>query len=123
MSKLGITDIKQALWDDRFRNLFPEYEKEIREFISNPGCTCNVRLYRLILSHKDRLQRYFPTKTIEVPDEELEKLARNHWMVISCHIDELQKKMKGLPKGRKQIAVARWEDQVTVVINELEVLF
>ena len=31
--------------------------------------------------------------------------------------------VKKLNKGRKQIAISRYEDQVTVIINELDILF
>lgn len=122
MKKLTLLEIKSALWDDRFRGLFPEYKEDIQEFIKNPGCACNVELYRKLMEHKDRLKEYFPTREIITPQEELDMLSKNHWKVINCHIQELEKQLKALGKGRKQIAVARWEDQVTVVVNEIDLL-
>lgn len=123
MKKLSLLDIKQALWDKRFRDLFPEHSAEINKFIENPGCACNVDFYKKLMQHKDRLQEYFPTKEIVTPQEEAESLAQNHWKVINCTAQELEGKLKSLGKGRKQIAVARWQDQVTVVVNELDVVF
>lgn len=123
MKILSLLDIKQALWDERFRKLFPEHDKEITEFLNNPGCACNTELYQKLMGYKDRLQEYFPTKLIITPKEEAESLSRNHWKVINCHVDKLQSELKKLGKGRKQIAVARYQDQVTVIVNELEVLF
>jgi|SRR5581483_233872 len=121
--KLSYLEIKQALFaDERFRALFPEFKKEIDEFIKNTGCPCNVSLYQKILNYKDRLQKYFPTREIETPKEEAEKLSKNKFKVINCHIDELETKLKKLPPGRKQIAVTRFEEQVTVIINDLEFL-
>lgn len=124
MKKLSLLEVKQALWDDRFRDLFPEYKDEIQEFIKNPGCACNVDLYRKMMEHTDRLKQYFPTREIITPQEEIDALARDNWKVISCHINDLEKNLRKLGKGtRKQIAVARWQDQVTVVINDLDVIF
>lgn len=123
MKPLTLLDVKQALWDERFRDLFPEHRDEIREFLNNPGCACNVDLYRKLMEHKDRLAQYFPTRQIVTPKEEIDALARNRWKVINCRAADLEKELKKLGTGRKQIAVARWEDQVTVVVNELDVLF
>ena len=44
----------------------------------------------------------------------------NDWSVINCHINDLNKELKKIRHGKKQIAIARYEDQVTVVINELK---
>lgn len=44
-------------------------------------------------------------------------------MVINCHKDELEHRLQKLGPGRKQIAICRYEDQVTAVINELEIIF
>lgn len=122
MNRLGLLDIKSALWDERFRKEFPEYEKEIKEWLKNPGCPCNANLYKNILSHKDRLSKYFPTKEILTPAEEADILSNNKWKVINCHVNEAEKELRKMPKGRKQLAVARWQDQVTIVINELDIL-
>ena len=123
MKPLSLLDVKQALWDARFRDLFPEYKEQVDEFMSNPGCSCNVDLYRKLMEHKDRLKTYFPTREIVTPKEEIEALAKNRWKVINCKAVDLERQLKKLGQGRKQIAVARWEDEVTVVINELDVLF
>ena len=55
--------------------------------------------------------------------EENKKLAENYWNVINCHIDDLEYNLKKLPPGRKQLDLSRYEDQVTVVINEIDVLY
>jgi hypothetical protein len=80
-------------------------------------------MMKIVKDCKDQLQKYYPN--LEVPDqeEELKKLADNNWRVINCHVDELEKKLSKLGPGRKQLDVARWEDQVTVVINELDIIF
>ena len=72
---------------------------------------------------KKELQAYFPNRNIADIDEEVKKISQNHWTVINCAATELEEKLKRLPSGRKQIAVSRFEDQVTVVVNELDVLF
>lgn len=72
---------------------------------------------------KPQLQAYFPNRTVANLDREAEKLAENKWSVINCHKDELEEKLRKLPNGRKQIAIARFEDQVTVVVNEIDIVF
>lgn len=123
--KISLMDVKKALKDSRFRLTLPkEMEKEVDEFLSNPGCACHIPLYRKVVKDcKEQLRKYYPN--LEVPDheEEVKKLAENNWSVISCHIDELEKKLSKLGPGRKQLDVARWEDQVTVVINDLDIIF
>lgn len=111
MKKLSLLEVKQALWDERFRALFPEHKKEIAEFIGNPGCACNTDLYRKLLQYPDRLAKYFPTRDVSAQADQ------SNVSVINCHIDELESRLKKLTKQHKQVAIARWQDQVTVIIN------
>lgn len=124
MNAISVRDIKIAMQDSEFRRKLPETLKEdIQKYEQNPGCACNMPIYKKILKYGiKQLQEYFPGREIENIDEELEKLNKNYWTVISCHKDELEAKLKALPNGRKQIAVARWEDQVTVIVNEIAIL-
>lgn len=123
--KIGLMDVKQALKDERFRNaLEPSFKKEVDEFIKNPGCPCNVPLYRRILKNaKKQLREYFPGDEIADVEKELKQLAKNNWSVINCNVRELESLLKKLPPGRKQLAVTRFEDQVTVIVNELDILY
>ena len=71
---------------------------------------------------KKQVSDYYPSKTA-MSDEELNKkatLALNDWQVINCSIHELHERLKSLGPGRKQLDIARYEDQVTVVVNHLE---
>lgn len=72
---------------------------------------------------QEHLQAYYPNRSVANLDEDAKKLAENTFSVINCHVDELENKLKQLPKGRKQLAVSRFEDQVTVIVNELDFLF
>jgi hypothetical protein len=123
--KVTIQDVKKALKDSRFRLTLPkEMEPQVNEFLNNPGCACHTPLYRKIIKDcGDQLARYFPGMQVPDGDEEIKRLSENRWTVISCHIDELEAKLKQLGPGRKQVDVARWEDQVTVVVNELDIVF
>jgi hypothetical protein len=120
-------EIKKALLTDgRFRASLPQHLKEeITKFLANPGCpSCSVPLVRRILSEcPEQLHQYFTGREIADPTEDIVKLAQNNWTVINCHINELEEKMKKLAPGRKQIAVARYADQVTVVVNELDLIY
>jgi hypothetical protein len=92
--------------------------------MQNPGCACNVPIYRRVLREaREQLNEYYPGRELTDPDEEIRKLAENNWLVINCHVDDLEKKLHELPPGRKQLAVSRFEDQVTVVVNELDVIY
>lgn len=125
MNKVTLLDIKQALLDHRFRDKLPlEIRDDVVKFLGNPGCACNRPLFRRILrDYKEHLKEYFPNKEIVDESEEITKLAQNNWSVINCHIDDLENKLKKLSPGRKQLELARFENQVTVVVNELEAIF
>src|SRR5581483_11074571 len=112
MNKLTVMDIKQAIWDERFRALFPEFEKQFEAFFKKPGCGCNMNFIRNVMKHKDRLKQYFPTKDIELAEE---KDAENDYIVINCQVDELADRLKKYTAGKRMVAVARFRDKVTVV--------
>jgi hypothetical protein len=124
-NKITLQDVKSALKDSRFRLSLPkELGPQVEEFLNNPGCACHTPLYRRILKDcSEQLSRYFPGMRVPDHDEDIRRLSENHWMVINCHIDELESRLAKLGPGRKQMDVARWEDQVTVVINELDLAF
>lgn len=117
--KLTRLDIKVALKDSRFREILPEdLNDEVNKFLNNPGCPCNNPLYEKIAKHcKLQLQEFYPNK--EIVDFE-EELTKNNWSVINCSINELEGILRKLPRGRKQIEMARFEDQITVIVNELD---
>lgn len=122
---IGLMEVKQALNDGRFRDVLPlEVRDEVAKYLHCPSCTSNVPLYRKLLKAcKKQLTDYYPGRELFNEEEEIEKLSTNNWTVFSCHINELEGKLRGLGKGRKYLAIARWEDQITVVINELDQLF
>ena len=125
MSKVSMMDVKEALKDRRFRATLPQdLEKKVNKFLENPGCPCNVPLYREILkNHRDKLKQYFPGQDISDETEALKHLAENHWSVINCKIDEVEDRLKKLPPGRKQIAMARYGEEITIVVNELDIVY
>lgn len=118
-------DVKQALRDKRFRESLPnDFTEDMQKYLQNPGCACNVPIYKkIMIQAKTQLQAYYPNRSVANLEEEAKKLADNNFSVINCHVDELEARLRKLPSGRKQIAVTRFEDQVTVVVNELDVLF
>lgn len=116
MQEINLDIIKNELKKREFRNKFPELKEEIDKWINNPDCPCNVPLYNTILSNIIKLKEYFGEDIVilnPVQDEQT-----NNWKVINCNINELEQHLINLSHGPKQIAVARWEDEVTVVINE-----
>ena len=123
-NSVRLIDVKQALRDGRFRNSLPaELQPEVEKYLRNPTCACNTKFYRTVL-HKcqKELEAYFPGKCVEDQAEKVEALPANNWTVINCHKDELESRLRKLPNGRKQIAVARFEDQVTAIVNEVDLV-
>ena len=122
---ISLLDVKRALRDSEFRKTLPEsLLDDVQKFLNNPGCVCNVPIYRKIMKFGgEQLKKYFSDKILVTPEEEEAKLAKNNWSVLNCSIGELEANLKKLNKGRKQIAISRYEDQVTVIINELDILF
>jgi hypothetical protein len=119
MIEIKIASIKKALRSHEFRNKYPEFKEEINTYIENPDCKCNIPLYNAILSDLNRLKEWFGEDAVIVEPplpEEPEQV--NKWQVVNCHINDLESFMQGLSHGPKQIAIARWEDQVTVIIND-----
>jgi len=116
--KITLLDIKHAMRDSRFRDSLPlEFQEDIQKYLSNPGCQCNNPIYaRIIKECKNQIQEYYPNKEIATPEEELKEA--NHWSVINCNVNELEKKLRDLNPLHKQISMARYQDQITVVINE-----
>ncbi len=125
MKKISLLDVKQALRDRRFRDkLPPELKDDIQKYLQNPGCACNMPIYRRVMQFGgEQLKAYFPDKEVPNIEEEMTNLAKNNWLVINCHISELEGKLSKLAPGRKQVVVSRWEDQCTVIINELSLLY
>lgn len=126
--KVTVHDIKQAMLDERFRSKLPdELNEDVQKFLKNPGCACNHPIYiRVMQKAGPQLAEYFPAKETPEPDEfekEIDRLAQNDWQVINCHVGELTERLRKLGPGRKQLDIARWQDQVTVVINHLEGIY
>lgn len=126
--RINIHDVKQALLDERFRSNLPEnLQDDVQKFLKNPGCACNHPIYMRVMQHaRPQLVEYFPTKetlTDEETEQEFDKLTKNNWQVINCSVQDLSKELKKLGTGRKQLDIARYEDQVTVVVNHLEELY
>lgn len=126
--RVSIHEIKQALLDKRFRDSLPkDLAEDVQKFLKNPGCACNHPIYvKVMKTAPKQVAEYFPLKLAPEPEEierELDKLAKNDWQVINCHISELGAQLRSLGPGRKQLDIARWQDQVTVVVNHLEGIY
>jgi hypothetical protein len=121
MTKISIKEVQAALKEHKFRSSLPEELKnDIRKYENNPSCPCNMSFYRKVLKYgAKQLQEFYPGKEI-INVETLPVLQENNFTVINCHINELEPKLKLLGPGRKFITVGRFEDQVTVIVNELD---
>src|SRR4051812_23614461 len=115
--RISIHDIKQALLDERFRASLPEtVTEDVQKFLKNPGCACNHPIYINIMRKASKqVAAYFPSKDSPQPDDfekEIDKLSKNEWQVINCHVNQLTEELRKLGPGRKQLDIARWQDQV-----------
>lgn len=121
--KLNLMDVKTALLDNRFRESLPtELLSDVQKFLGNPGCGCNHPIYKKVMKLAGKqLTEYYPTRETVDPDTIDDKPPENHWEVINCSIHDLKKKLEGLSPTRKhKIEIARWQDQVTVIINHVD---
>jgi hypothetical protein len=64
---INLMDVKQALRDSRFRESLPSgFKEEIQKYLNNPGCACNVPIYKKIMTDaKKQLQEYFQLNKID----------------------------------------------------------
>lgn len=123
-NKIGLLEVKAALKDPNFQAKLPQdFQPKIKKFLSNPGCSCNIPIYKeVLLQFPDILKQYYPNRELKDIKKETENLAKNNFSVINCNVRELESLLKKLGPGRKQIAIARYEDQVTVIVNELDII-
>jgi len=124
-NQITVSDIKEALKNDEFRRALPSHlNDDVQKFLSNPNCSCNMKIYQRILQEAEtNVKAYFPNKSIVSTQQVMESVMQNNWIVINCHINNLEEELKKLKTGRKQITMGRFEDQVTVIVNELEVVY
>lgn len=113
---ITLEDIENALKDERFVELLPEELKhDYNSYLSNIKCPCNKSFFKKIIKqYPDLIKKYYPNKEIFYE----ENISKNNWSVINCSIYELENELKKLNIIKKQIAIARYEDQITLVINE-----
>ena len=120
-----LIDVKQAMRDHRFRSSLPaELKEDINKYLQNPGCACNMPIYRRVISlAKIQLEQYFPGRSVVDFQEEERVLMNNSFIVIDCNIKDLQSKLNKLGPGRKQITCSRFEDKIVVIVNELDLVY
>lgn len=120
-----LLDVKQAMRDHRFRSSLPaELQEDVTKYLQNPGCACNMPIYRRVISlGKTQLETYFPGRSVSNPEEEDRVMMNNNFVVIDCHVKDLQTRLNKLGPGRKQITCSRYEDKVIVIVNELDMVY
>lgn len=117
--QVDTTELRKALWKAEFRALFPELKDGIHQFLSNPNCKCNAPLFNSLLQARDRLEQYFGPEIEVVEQPVTEEEVRTRTFVINTSIDLLEKELRRLPVGPKHISLARFEDQITAVVQLL----
>lgn len=110
MNNFTLHDLKSALFDEKFQHLFPEFKEQIKLFLKDSNCSCNIGLLKQLLKYKERIKQYFPNKQI---------IQKDSWKVINCNIYDLDQKLKELPKGKKMMAISRFREEITIVLNDI----
>ena len=66
--------MKQALLDERFRQILPDkFNEDIKKFLKNPGCSCNHPIYKKIITEAtNELSKYYPDR-LRIDTAELQK--------------------------------------------------
>lgn len=121
MKKISIKEVREALKNSDFRkSLPPELKNDVQKYEQNPNCPCNMQIYRNILKIAgEQLKAFYPSQ--EVMDEkDLPFVQENNFTVINCKTTELEQELKKLGVGRLQISAARYENDVTVIVNHLD---
>lgn len=124
MTKIVITaeDLKNAAKKGEFRNKFPELKGEFNDFIQKTGCAhCARKMIEGLMVYEDRLRDHFGDVEFDVaPPEAFDPVGANNFTVINCLTSELEDRLNALPAAAYQITVARYEDQITAIINRLD---
>lgn len=115
-------DVRAALRDDRFLDMFPELDELVMRFKKQKHCgSCGVELARQVIEQfPDRVRLYFPGRDVLTPAQEVSVIAGNERIqVINCHVDELEAKLRKqvTPGVKKFMVPARDGDQITVIIH------
>lgn len=121
---ISLLDVKQAMRDNRFRVSLPvELKDDLNKYLQNPGCSCNMPIYRNVLKlGKAQLESYFPGRTVVDIESEDKAMKNSHFTVIDCKVKDLQEKLNKLKLPRHiQMTTSRYEDNIVVIIRELEI--
>jgi len=117
--------IRKAINRKRFQDLFPELAEIFERYITRPGCgSCEETLFSALLASPERLKQYFGDDSqfeqIPPPPPALARMVpEQSFTVINCHVDELSSKLNMMPPGRYEIAAARWENEITVIVKTI----
>lgn len=129
MKEITLEIIKKSLYDSEFRELLinnnDSYSKLIDQWINNPNCQCNNELYTKIFENINILRQYYGENiyisninkfdNIQINNEDE---TINYWTVFNGSIHEIEDFLNNLGNGIKQIAIARYKDEVTIIVNE-----
>ena len=118
-TSLTVPYIIKALHNPKFRQILAgDYTEELQSFDKDPNCLCHHKFYRLIATKEvEAFRRFYPELgELETSNE----LREDNWHVINCSVEDVLDQLRKLPPGKKQVALARYEDQVTIVVNEFD---
>ncbi len=109
---MNLVEIKESLRsDENFRNLFPEYKDEIRQFLKDTSCPCHADLYKKISLKKEKISDYKSGSVVSV------KFTSDEFKVINTDIESLEQELKKIPIGSKVESMARHDSNVTVIVR------
>lgn len=124
MGVVTYDQIRKAINRKRFQDMFPELAESFERYMVKPGCgSCEENLFSALLASPDRLKQYFGEDSqfeqVPAPPVIGNVVPEQSFTVINCHVDELSSKLNMLAPGRYEIAAARWENEITVIVKTI----
>jgi hypothetical protein len=127
-TKIGVYELRNACKKTQFAKLFPEHQALFQSYWNKPGCgNCWRSLLEAIARQTDRIEDYFGDVEIDlglIPEPRSAGIVAANTIVMNCGVSELQGAIDRLCSqnaGAKTFSLARWKDEVTVIVNVVDV--
>lgn len=100
-----------------------ELEQRIKKLPSNKRIVAASRFKDRITAIVNDVEIYLHINSKSVEDKVKQKESGLNWKVINTTTHELINELNKLPVGRKMLTLTRFQDKVTLLINDTGVLF
>lgn len=123
----AVVNIERLLRDAvkaKFQSMFAQHRVLFERFLDKPGCGgCRTRLVMALTRDQEALKAYYGEHAVfdfDVPEQSPSSMDKaGAFVVINCPVEDLANQLNKLPSANYQIAVARDDAEVTVVVKPL----